>query len=358
MKYDVIFILEILRRKYLTLLLLFTLYLVIAFLSVVVLGYSRLLVFAYDAIVEQVVDTNDGIIVSSFAISPFTSVIDPRQLEERLKSVGNITINYYFVTIAIVYDKPVIVVGDLGLEEQCAFIGSGLLKSSTEKDLFLPLYSVFTGETLILRVCGVNDKPYLKVSKEVATRIRGISPEYYTLAVIKVGRNEDREEVIKRLEIEPALHGLIARALVVLEKGVGNVSGKLYSTLSDYYLSRLGVSKDFVIYFSSVTALSTLVGTTLAGYGVILSLKDVLRVLRLAGVSRRGVVVYSCVYTLSITTPASLIAPIVIKLVPGVEVLGFVLQLESSFYDVLPVLLVVPMFTTIGVIWGIRCEIE
>lgn len=353
-----VIILKMLVRRLLIVILCVTFYAIAISLGMAILGYSRLLLNAYDIAVEQIMGSTDGIVVSGFAISPFTSIINPSQLEEKLESISNITIDYYIVTVALFYDEPVIVVGDVKLDKQCAIVSSSLLRHDADDELFIPLHSPFTSETFILRVCGISDKPYLSVSEDIASKLRGIPPGHYTLALIRFDKENVREEVIKQLETDPSLIGLVSRVVVTLKGSPRNLTGRLYSTLSDYYLSRMGINRDFVIYFSSVVIVSTLISTPLVGYGVVMHMKDGLRALRLIGADRRGITTCLCVFAFLTTTTGLLAARTIATIMPDIKILGFTLWLEPSIQDIVWIQLFVFTLTSVGIVWGIKCEVE
>lgn len=358
MRSDVILIKLFLRKKH-AFLLLFMIYATTLILGTTALNYFQFVIGGQERILEHIVELDDGVVITSFAVSPFTSLVDPEVLEKRLQGIADITIDYYFITLGYVYGKPVVVVGSPSIKDDCAFVEASIYYETVEIGLTsIAILSPFTDETVFLRVCGKSGEPYILVSHTTAARLRGVPSRYYTIAIVKSGTQESLSKVLRSLNVEHASSGLVFKVIALLGKGDSNITGKLHTSLSEVYFARLGVNREYFTYFASAVLAILLIGLPLAGYGVLTYVERALRVLRSIGVSRFGLFKALCMYMALPMIPALLLGYSALDALPGIEILGFTLTMKPSVLDIALVCTFTYVLSIIGVAWGLRSELE
>lgn len=348
----------ILRRKRALIVFPVTMLLVLSILSVYALSSIRTLYYVDKALLGL----NDGLVVSSVAISPFTSLVNSEELNRLLAGVEGVEIEYFFITLAYVYDKLVVVHGlEAGVETGCAYLGKDLATLlHVSAGEIIPVYSPFRDSTYFFEICGLLERPILLVNYEDAVKIRGVKPGYYALAVIKAKNPEALREVYRVLGLEPAEQKILSRALLVLVRRGGKISVEVYEDIVEGYLYRLGIYRDFVFYFAyAVTIISTL-STPVIGVGLVIQLRREIYALRLLGASR-GEVFLALSAIIAIAALSSyLLAQVVAVLgfLPGVCILGHYVSSLISIRDLVCVHSVHSLLCIVGMYTGLTRYVE
>ncbi|MEM0341121.1 MAG: hypothetical protein QW387_00030 [Desulfurococcus sp.] len=268
--------------------------------SLLLVGYASSVLNLYEDVIYG--NGGRGLAVSSYALSPFTSVIGEREI---IDLIGNTTgVNVKYVVFAIVYvDDMVIVVrgmddeslssltGGVTLGDRCVFISGELSRELGigEGDL-LPLYSVFTHETIITRVCRIIESGYpytyeLITSIDLARILRGIGRGYYSIALLYFDNEDSAKEITGKLTGEE-YKSIIERALIYLSRINKTVNLEMIMDVSSGYWARLGFYKDSLLLLAYVTTVLVLLCTPLISDALYRHLYTTLIQLHGIGVSR------------------------------------------------------------------------
>ncbi|MEM2354516.1 MAG: hypothetical protein QXF91_06605 [Desulfurococcaceae archaeon] len=309
--------------------------LVLSVLSAYALSSIRTLYYAD----KTLLGLGDSVVVSGAAISPFTSLVNSEELSRLLAGVKGVEVEYLFLTLAYLYDKPVVIHGvEEGVKTGCAHVGVDLVKSlHINVGEAIPVHSPFSDSTYFFEVCGLVEGPALLLNYEDAIKIRGVKPGYYTLAVIRAENREVLEEVYKALGLEPAKQKIFSRALLVLVRKGEKISVEAYENIIEGYLYRLGIYRDFVFYFAYAMVIISALSTPIIGVGLVVLLRREVYVLRLLGLSCRGVFLVLLTTVVVATLFSYALAQVIAisGLLPGTRVLGYYISPSMSVEDLI-----------------------
>ncbi|AFL67119.1 hypothetical protein [Desulfurococcus amylolyticus] len=269
--------------------------------SLLLVGYASSVLNLYEDVIYG--GGGRGLAVSSYALSPFTSVIGEKDI---IDLVGNTTgVNVKYVVFAIVYvDNMVIVVhgmddeslnklvGGVTLGDRCMFISRELSRElGIGEGDSLPLYSAFTHETIITRVCRIIEPGYpytyeLVTSIDLARILRGIGRGYYSIALLYFDNENSAKEIAGKLTGEE-YKSIIERALIYLSRTNKTINPEIIMDVSGGYWARLGFYKDSLLLLAYVTTALVLLCTPLISDALYRHLYTTLNQLHGVGVSRR-----------------------------------------------------------------------
>jgi len=308
-----------------------------------------------------------GFIVSSYALSPLTSVVSEKRLLELL---GNSTgVEFIVFSVAYVNGRAVVVRGvspeylaevlgvSLSVAEHCLYVGRGLAeKLGVRRGDVLVLHSPFTGDALLALVCGIYPLPgvlnyEILADFDVARALRGVGGGYYSVAIVRGGVFEAPEHV----ELP-----LARRALLLLLERDGSTGFNVFAEVPEAYIARLGIHREAVLLLAYSAIAVVAISCPLIGYSVSLSVERCSKVLRQLGASRRSVVASLTtlvgIYVIGATALAFL-ALSYLRWLAGVEVLGHSISPKVSPYDATAVAVAQLVLTLLGVVRGFR-ELE
>lgn len=310
---------------------------------------------------EGVLGVEKGVVVTGRGLSPITALIDRVEVEEKLSSVGNVTLEYY-ITTPVIVDRKVVLLHSSSLlnhSGSCVWIGDGLggLKKTSG---FIVASSIFTGEVYYLEVCGYTSGYVLEAPYDLVARIRGVSPRYASYIVIR-GDEESLKRAVEALTGRPVDTGLISLALVVLTRISSNETrGVLYRALTETYISSLGLQRDYILYFAYTIGVASILGSLILGLDVARRSRGILVVFRFMGVSKRrliGVAILLGLATTILVYPLSLLLYNTLDLF-RLEVLGYTVKPRGSLEVKLVVFTVLTLLYTTGLALGVKREVE
>jgi ABC-type lipoprotein release transport system permease subunit len=255
------------RAIALTLATLFTIYLLLTlFTGLVTAVYSF-----YDSIVSvSALQDKFVFIVSSYALSPFTSVVSVNSVENAVKGLHGVEKTVYeVITIGYIDGRAVVVraLNSSAFKEltgysvidgseiddncfYCAWLGYNLAKKlGVSVGNRITLYSPFTLTPFILRVSGVISagKPYdneLIIPLGVGQAFRGLSRSQVSIAVVLLSSRQSYLELAKRFEVDVEKVSLAERVILSLRYVGRRVELRTYNDFSSMLFSRLGLPKE------------------------------------------------------------------------------------------------------------------
>jgi hypothetical protein len=330
----------------------------VSWLSLIALGLVSSLLWLY----EGVLGVEEGLIITSRGFSPLTALVFRSDIESRLSSISNITVEYYLVT-------PVLVNGEffvlrstsVNLTDSCVLIGADLARElGVVTGNHVVVSSVFTGEVYYLEVCGYTGGYVLEASYDLVARIRGVTKGYYSYVVVK-GNSEAQSRVLEALGVKPSevkLAGLIVAVLSRISDNKTRVV--LYRALTEAYITGFGLQRDYILYFAVTVAVASLIGLIILGLDAAKRTSSTLRVLRVIGVSKRRILLATLLVGFTVSTIAYVFS---LALYTRVEVftlsvLGYVFKTGRLNELFLLVYLGLLVLFNLGLALGVHCEVE
>lgn len=346
---------------------------VLSLASLSVLGYVESLYSLYGELVLG--PGGGGLVVSSYAASPLTSIVSEGYVRGLLSNVSGVNVG--FVVFSPVYvEGRVAVLRGLdrdtlsrlaGLSEfsdPCVIVGEGLASElGLSKGDVLPLYSPFTEETLFSIVCSVkrfsNLSNYEVLSSvELARVVRGIGDGRYSVAVLHADNSSVLTTLVRRFGLSFNDTSLVRRALLVLtQRDGGGLTAKIYGEIPEAYMARLGIHKDFLFFLSYSTATLVLISNPLVGESLFRLSREGVEVLRSLGLSRRSIFVVLTTLVLTYAGLALTVATLTSRYLSGLielRVLNYVIQPRIPLQGVLFVYVSEVALLTLGIMWGVK----
>jgi len=230
-------------------------------------------------------------IVSSYALSPFTSVVSISSVEDAVRGLPGVEKTVYeVITIGYVDGRAVVVraLNSSTLRElveysvaegsdiddncfYCAWVGLNLAKKlSVSAGDSVALYSPFTQTPFTLRVAGVISagKPYdneLIVPLGVGQAFRGLSRGQASIAIIFLSSRQSYLELAKRFEVDVEKVSLAERVILSLRYVGKRVELKAYNDFSSMLLSRLGLPRETLTLVLVSSSIVLSLGLYIAG---------------------------------------------------------------------------------------------
>lgn len=341
------------RRKPLVFLFMLLIMTFLAYLAILAIGYIRAIYYVNNVIIG----VSDGLVVSSYALSPLTSIIDSNKLNMLIGNISDIEIEYHMITISYIHDTPVLIRGVDDIDSDCIFISKELADSfELSREDIVPLYSPFTRRIVFLKLCGYSDIAFSIVHYNVSIAIRGVRPGYYSIAVIRSSNKTALGEVARILGVSDIDQRYLTRALLLLTQIGDKRVVKVYEDIAEGYLSRLGIYRDLVIYTGYSISLLVLLGSLVNGIGVVMILRRELHVFNIIGLPRHNIFLGLA----TMITMASLISTAIVTLLTDIrvfyEVKIFTLRLPPviKLEDYVFVYLTMTTLSLMGVVLELR----
>jgi len=338
-------------------------------LALAALSAVGLVIALYSFYEELLPVEGGGFAVSSYALSPLTSVVSGRQLLELLGNATDTQVEFIVFSVTYARGRAVVVRGvsseylvktlglDPGVARYCLYVGEGLAKKlGVEEGDTLVLHSPFTGDALPAPVCGVLHLPRV-LNYEILTdfstarTLRGLSEGYYSVAIVRGGA-------------PGALHStdlpLVRLALLLLLQRGDRVDLEVVAEIPEAYVARLGIHREVVLLVAYSAIAVVALSCPLIGYGISVSVEGCTRVLRQLGASRRAVLTSLLVLTFTYVAGAVALASLALSYLSWltkVEVLSHSISPKVNPYDTTVVALAQLVLTLLGVLRGFR-ELE
>lgn len=355
-----IFLLHIISRRTTLFIFMIIIFITLTMLSLTAVGYIKSINMVFDIFHPISKNAVTSIIVSSDSISPFTSMVNLKDVEEKLSGFRDIKITPVFVTIGFVDLKPMVVYELSYVNNTCAYLDQELLKDVGNRwKGYIPIYSIFTQETLFLRICGVGDRPGIGVSHEVATKIRGVPQGYYSFIVVEVYNNSIVKEICRILAPnfeETYIERLIRRATLIAIRRGRITEVKEFWNPTEVYLTKFGIYRDYVTYFAYAIALSSLTGLPLLWSGVIEFLNKDVKVFTMLGIPRKSVAISILILLILSIVIGNILAKIMmdIKLIPTFRFLNYVVPMDINLKDLVLIMISQLFLSILGYIMRLR----
>lgn len=327
---------------------------------------------------ENLVLTNgEGIVISSYAISPLTSVVSGDYVRNLVGNLKGVSVEPLVFSIAYFKGKTVVIRGveetefshfcdGLGCNVSCVIVGEGLAKElNVSVGKTLALYSPFIKGTVLVTVCGVRrfHTPLnyeVIASIELSRTIRGIGSNYYSVVILRAENPSVLSNISSRIGLSPEDTKLLQKALLILSQQGNVLVHELRGDIPEVYVAKLGIHRDFIFSLSYAVAALVIISDVLIGEHVFRSAKKTVAVLKYLGISRRKILVALTLQTLTYVAVAVLAALTVLQSFSDLiklEVLSHYVSPRISFYDILFVFSSETSVLLAGIAWGfVRSE--
>jgi len=332
---------------------------VLGWLSLTALGLVDSLLQLYDG----VLGVGEGLVVSSRGFSPLTVLVSRSEIEQRVSSISNVTVEYYLVVPVLVDGKVVILRSSSASAtgDGCVLVGEEIARELKVRAGGCVLASsVFTGEVYCLEVCGYTRGHVVETPYDLAARVRGVPPGYYSYAVVQ-GSPEALKEVLEALGAEPGEQRLAGLVVAILPRiGEERARSEVYRALTEAYTAGLGLQRDYVVYYALAVAVTSTLGSVMLGLDNARRLGDVLRVLRLLGLSKSGLLLAAVVLALTTGVLGCFFSLVLYRCVDvfTLSVFGFRVKPGALGWQALAALLVLQALYALGLAAGARREVE
>ncbi len=255
-------IIRSLSLKYLIALVILTL--ILNLVLIIDLGLVNSLYTFYN---QYQVQNKSSIMIMSYSVAPFTSLINRRNLDMLLHKSPYITgVEYHVLTIGLVDNHVIVVRGIEGLGSSsvglCAWISRELAKVlEVSVGDVVQVYSIFSRSPLLLRICGYHtlNAPYkyeLIVPYDIGCILRNVHKDYASVAIVHVREGVDASIVLRSLGLKELPKGVAERAILIV-KYLGKKSMlRAYREVSEFYLSRFSLGRDSLLVMSIALALA------------------------------------------------------------------------------------------------------
>ncbi|MEM2220877.1 MAG: hypothetical protein QXK24_03445 [Ignisphaera sp.] len=341
-RYTVVVLMHILSKKIGVVLFIALSSTALSILALSAIGSIKSLYGVYDAFYPINSSSRFKIIISSDAVSPFTSIVDLKYIEEKLKGFENVYLQSVFVTIGFVGVEPVVIYEIKDVKDTCAYPDQELLKRTEVLwNGFIPVQSVFTQETLFLRICGVGEKPGIGVDHNTIARIRGVPSNYYSFVIVEVDDMDTLSKVYEALALrvdESAVEKLVRRVMLVAIRGGKIIEFREFQNPTEVYLAKFGIYRDYIVYLAYSIALTALIGLPLLGMGTVRYLRRDLEIFLSLGIARKSLLATFIVLlsiSIALSSIASMIAVAHLDIKPLTSLLGYRIPLNIDSSDVI-----------------------
>lgn len=276
------------------------------------IGYIQSMYSFYKDILHIPIAQNKPIIiVSSYALAPFTSLISVDSIEEALENIPGVEkIVYQVIVLGYTKGKTFIVRGinpkdfvdatnyrvieGIDLSDNCFYciwLGTELAKDLDLKpgDI-ISIYSLFISMPINLEVAGIIDveRPYSYeaiTSLSIAQALRGIDRRHVSIAIISLESHESYERVMRKLGIDIEKDLFIERIVIALRYIGRKIEPIAYNDLSEVFMSRLNISRDiYLAIMLSITFILS-IGSYIIGQTIVFLNIDTLSILYEQGLS-------------------------------------------------------------------------
>ncbi len=226
---------------------------------------------------EEMVTPSSGlsryyVVITSYSVAPFTSVVRESFVKDRLAGVGNVVDVVYEVLAPVLVNGSVyilrgvdpadlgVVAGDYSVIGRdftsncfgCVWVGESLARElGLGPNDTVVVHSPLASSDFVLRVKGVlvtdSVLRYEFVTNALmGEAVRGMGQGTYSFAVIFVDSPESLSRVAEAFNISLVGKGLLERALLAIRFAGHRIRPYFLESLSDLYLSRFGLSRDLL----------------------------------------------------------------------------------------------------------------
>ncbi len=343
----------------------------LALVSLSILGLFTSLYSFYD---NLLLINGDGLVISSYAVSPLTSMVSKTYVKDLVSGVEGVSVEPLVFSLVYVKNRTVVVRGveeaalssfhqGLRNSSYCVLVGEGLARElNLSEGEVLTLYSPFIKESVIVSVCGIKYLPSLLnyeiiVSIELSRIIRGMSEDYYSVVILRASNLSVLSNISVKVGLTPEDITLLRKALLVLSQQDGVLARKLYSDIPEAYVARMGLHKDLIFTLSYTIAALVIISDSLIGEYVFRLSRRSIDVLRFLGVSKKVVFVALALQTLTYVVVAVFAVFILLRCfggLVGLKVLSHYVSPQVSVHDFLFVLSSKTFLLLAGVLWGLK----
>jgi len=324
---------------------------------------------------ELVLGGREGIVISSYAISPLTSIISESSVRSFLRNNTDISIEFTVFSIVYVKDRAVVVRGvdeallysvdsqSLELGDSCIFVGKRLAKKlQVGKGDILYLYSPFIKKSFLAIVCNVIDfqsqlDDEIVTGYELARVFRGIGQGYYSVAVVHTRDLDVLRYILEQLGLKPSDAPLVRRALLILMSYGGNLSYGIDRDFAEIYIARLGIHREFAVVMVYTIAILVVLGMPLIGEAIPRVFKNSFLILKQIGVSHRLIIAMLIALLLIYMALATALAMLCLHSFSNLvklEVLSHELYLNLYPLDIFVTFSLCTFLTCIGALMGFK----
>ncbi|MEM1918086.1 MAG: hypothetical protein QW504_05330 [Sulfolobales archaeon] len=346
----------------------------LSFLSLSALGLASSFYRLYYDIASP---DGSGLVISSYSISPMTSVIRRSYVEGLVSNVTDVDIEFIVLAPVFAGGKVVVVRGLegerlrklLGFElwgEYCVVVSRRLAgELGVGEGAVIPLYSILTRKFLLAHVCAVADLPSIYASEvisgvELARELRGLAGDSYSIAVVRSEDSRVLSYLASRLGLTLEV-SVLSRALLVLTQRGSEVAVEMRAELPEVYIGRLGLHRDFLYYLAYSVATIAMLCLPISGEALVKAFRGPANTLRFLGVSRAKLslmfVVIALVYTTLALVLASL-ANMLLRNYLALRVLSYSIAPSLGIREVASIAAIQAVLLTSGVGWGVREHVE
>ncbi|MEM1683991.1 MAG: hypothetical protein QXD57_01290 [Ignisphaera sp.] len=359
--------------------LIFTSMLIISTVLLTVLGYLQSLYNIYEVIVyPEVFREKPVVVVSSYALAPFTSLVSTDVLGNMLRDVQDVEyIFYQILVIAYINNSRAVIVRGIEAKDlkiiadyriidgrdidghcfYCIWVGKNIAEElNIHVGDVIVLSSPFLSIPLILRVSGIIDAGYpynyeLLSSISLAQSIRGVAKGYVSMAVVVFSSREDYLVFVERLGLDRDRMSLMERAIVALKYIGREIRPHVYEHMTEMLVSRLGLPRDIYILISFATAFIMSIGLYMIGQSIATMNSHNLEILYEQGVSSIKIKIsLAIVLVIFIATSIklSLITTKMLSNIISLTIVGYPLKVAISKDILLATSIYILFFTLIG----------
>jgi len=328
-------------------------------LSLVALGLINSLLWLY----EGILGVSEGLLLSARGFSPLTALISKSEIEERISNISGIVVDYYLATPVLVNNRILVLrsTNSSSLSNDCLLISESLTRElGVHVGDKLLVSSIFTSEVYDLKICGYTSSYVLEAPYDLVARIRGVTPGYYSYAVIR-GPSDALSKVIESLGVKRGDFKLTGLLVAVLSRVSDNKTRVvLHRALTEAYIASFGLERDYVVYFACTVAVASLLGSPILGLDTVRRVKSIFKVFRLLGVSKRTLMVVVALLGVFVAFAAFLLAILLYNYVEvfTLSVLDYVLKPRVEWELALLVFSTLLVLYVLGLIIGVICEVE
>ncbi len=329
---------------------------------------------------ENILLTNgEGLVISSYAISPLTSVVSEEYVRNLVGDLEGISVEPLVFSIAYFKGKTIVIRGvekteffnlqryhGLESNDSCVIVGEGLARElNLSEGVTLTLYSPFIKEPFLVTVCGVKQFHSLLnyeiiASIELSRVIRGIGSNQYSVVILRAKNLSVLSDISVRIGLSSEDMKLLQKALLVLSQRGNVLVHELRGDIPEIYVAKLGIHRDFVFSLSYTVAALVIISDILIGEHVFRSAKKTIAVLRYLGISRKKILILSTLHILTYVAVAILVALTILHYsndLIKLEVLSHRVSPQISLHDILFVFSSKASLLFVGVSWGfVRSE--